>query len=101
MFFVIGPEPMAPQWLSIASGKPMLNGKGEAFNGRIGDELLNETLFFGIEHAREALAHWTHIYNIARPHSALGYQAPAVFAAHCSVGTTAPNSTKDSGFSRI
>jgi putative transposase len=45
------------------------------------DELLNETLFFGIDHAREAVARWTHIYNTERPHSALGYKAPAVFAA--------------------
>lgn len=45
------------------------------------DELLNETLFFGIDHARDAVARWTHIYNTERPHSALGCQAPAVFAA--------------------
>ncbi|MCB1357410.1 MAG: integrase core domain-containing protein [Maritimibacter sp.] len=42
---------------------------------------MNETLFFGIDHARQAVARWTHIYNTERPHSALGYQAPAVFAA--------------------
>lgn len=33
------------------------------------------------DHAREAVADWTHTYNTERPHSALGYQAPAVFAA--------------------
>lgn len=45
------------------------------------DGLLNETLSFGIAHARDTVARWTHSYNTERPHSALGYQAPAVFAA--------------------
>lgn len=72
---------MQVKWHYIAPGKPMQNGNCEAFNGRMRDELLNETLFFGIDHAREAVARWTHIYNTERPHSALGYQAPAVFAA--------------------
>src|SRR5690606_23063273 len=54
---------------------------GEIMHALLRDELLNEALFFGIDHAREAVARWTHIYNTERPHSALGYQAPAVFAA--------------------
>lgn len=74
-------EKMKVKWHYIAPGKPMQNGNCEAFNGRMRDELLNETLFFGIDHAREAVARWTHTYNTERPHSALGYQAPAVFAA--------------------
>lgn len=45
------------------------------------DKLLNETLFFCIDHAREAVADWTHTYNNERPRSALGYQPLAVFAA--------------------
>ena len=69
------------KWHYIAPGKPMQNGNCEAFNGRMRDELLNETLFFGIDHAREAVANWIHIYNTEWPHSALGYKAPAVFAA--------------------
>ncbi|MGA1764562.1 MAG: IS3 family transposase [Ilumatobacteraceae bacterium] len=74
-------EKMRVKWHYIAPGKPMQNGNCEAFNGRMRDELLNETLFFGIDHAREAVARWTHTYNTERPHSALGYKAPAVFAA--------------------
>jgi putative transposase len=74
-------EKMQVKWHYIAPGKPMQNGNCEAFNGRMRDELLNETLFFGIDHARAVVARWTHIYNTERPHSALGYQAPAVFAA--------------------
>lgn len=72
---------MHVKWHHIAPGKPMQNGNCEAFNGRMRDELLNETLFFGIDHARDAVARWTHNYNTERPLSALGYQAPAVFAA--------------------
>ena len=45
------------------------------------DELLNETLFFGLDHAREIVARWVADYNLARPHSALDYQTPAAFAA--------------------
>jgi putative transposase len=33
------------EWHYIAPGKPMQNGYVESFNGRMRDELLNETLF--------------------------------------------------------
>ena len=65
----------------IAPGKPMQNGICEAFNGRMRDELLNETIFYDLDHARSALARWVASYNQQRPHSALGYLTPAVFAA--------------------
>ena len=39
-------------------------------------ELLNETLFFGLDHARSTVAGWVADHNAARPHSALGYQTP-------------------------
>lgn len=68
-------------WHFIAPGKPQQNGICEAFNGRMRDELLNETLFFGLDHARSAVSHWITDYNHTRPHSALGYQAPATYAA--------------------
>ena len=67
-------------WHFIAPGKPMQNGICEAFNGRMRDELLNETVFYDLSHAREALARWTASYNQTRPHSALGYLTPAAFA---------------------
>ena len=69
------------EWHYIAPGKPMQNGFVESFNGRMRDELLNESLFFGLDHAREALALWITDYNTERPHSALGYTTPAAFAA--------------------
>ena len=44
------------------------------------DELLNESLFFGIDHARRAIAEWREDFNTAKPHPSLGYQTPAAFA---------------------
>ena len=46
------------------------------------DELLNKSLFFGLDHVRQKLAAWTTDYNTARPHSSIGYQTPAAYAAH-------------------
>ena len=46
------------------------------------DELLNESLFLGLDHARAKIAAWVDDYNRSRPHSALGYQTPAVYAAN-------------------
>ena len=68
-------------WHYIAPGKPMQNGYVESFNGKMRDELLNETLFFSLDHARKAIAEWVEDYNTSRPHSALAYQTPVAFAA--------------------
>jgi putative transposase len=68
-------------WHFIAPGKPMQNGICEAFNARMRDELLNETLFFGLGPARAAMARWVADYNESRPHSALGYATPMAYAA--------------------
>lgn len=38
-------------WHFIAPGKPMQNGFIESFNGRMRDELLNETLCFDLDDA--------------------------------------------------
>jgi putative transposase len=60
----------------------MQNGFCESFNGRMRDELLNESLFFGLDHARTRIANWAGDYNGQRPHSALGYLTPAAYAAN-------------------
>lgn len=65
----------------IAPGRPMQNGFVESFNGRMRDELLNETVFTSMAQARAVIATWVGDYNTARPHSALGYQTPAAHAA--------------------
>jgi hypothetical protein len=54
----------------------MQNGYVESFNGRMRDEFLNESLFFGLDHARSAIAEWADDHNNLRPHSSLGYQTP-------------------------
>lgn len=67
-------------WHYIAPGKPTQNAFIESFNGRLRDELLNETLFPSLQHARVTLAAWRTDYNTERPHSRLGWQTPAEFA---------------------
>ena len=69
-------------WHFIAPGKPMQNGFCESFNGRTRDELLNESLFLDLDHARTKIAAWVADYNQRRPHSALGYIPPAAYAAN-------------------
>ena len=48
-------------WHYIAPGKPTQNGFVESFNGRMRDELLNESLFFSLDHAarRSLPGRWT------------------------------------------
>ncbi|WP_430641281.1 IS3 family transposase, partial [Bradyrhizobium daqingense] len=72
----------AIDWHFIAPGKPMQNGFVESFNGRMRDELLNETLFFDLDDARTKIANWVADYNLQRPHSSLKYLTPAAYAAH-------------------
>lgn len=59
----------------------MQNGYVESFNGRMRDELLNETLFLTLGQARVIVACWVDDCNTERPHSSLGYAPPAAFAA--------------------
>src|ERR1700689_5347436 len=70
----------AIEWPYIAPGKPQQNAFVESFNGRLRDELLNETSFSSLDHARELLAAWQDDYNTVRPHSAIGNIPPADFA---------------------
>lgn len=46
------------EWHYIAPGKPLQNGFVESFNGRMRDELLNETVFRNLAHARVTIAAW-------------------------------------------
>jgi putative transposase len=78
-------------WHFIAPGKSMQNGFCESFNGRMRDELLNESLFLDLDHARSRIgpwrsriANWIDDYNQRRPHSALGYLTPTAYAANLS-----------------
>ena len=66
-------------WHYIAPGKPLQNGFIESFNGRLRDELLNETLFSSLAHARVALEAWRRDYNAVRPHSRIACLTPAAY----------------------
>jgi putative transposase len=68
-------------WHYIEPGKPVQNAFVESFNGRLRDEFLNETLFTSLMQARQALEEWRCDYNMVRPHSSIGWLAPAIYAA--------------------
>ena len=87
------------EWHYIAPGKPTQNAFIESFNGRMRDELLNETMFRSPVHARAVIANWVIDYNTQRPHSALGYQTPADFALHM-ITATAHHAAPDDGSAR-
>jgi len=70
----------AVNWHYIAPSRPMQNGYIESFNGRMRDELLNESLFIDLDQARRLITAWVAAYNTARPHSSLGYKTPAAYA---------------------
>lgn len=63
----------------IDPGKPSQNAYIESFNGRLRDECLNQHWFASLTEARRLIARWQDDYNEARPHSALGYMAPAEY----------------------
>ncbi len=62
------------EWRYIAPDKPMQHGYVDSSNGRMRDELLNETLFPSLDHARVVIAAWAEDYNQERPHSSLGHE---------------------------
>ena len=68
------------EWHYIAPGKPTQNAFIESFNGRLRDELLNETLFRSLDLARDAVAIWKEDYNTVRPHSTIGNLLAAIYA---------------------
>ena len=77
-------------WHYIAPGKPMQNGFVESFNGRLRDELLNETAFRSLAHARELIAEWKEDFNQHRPHTSLGGLTPNEFAARSAMDHNQP-----------
>jgi putative transposase len=77
-------------WHYIAPGKPTQNAFIESFNGKLRDELLNETIFLSLHHARLELAEWKEDYNRVRPHSAIGNITPFEFALLNDPGSNGP-----------
>jgi putative transposase len=62
-------------------GSPWENPYVESFNGKLRDELFAREIFDSVMEAQILFDDWGDVYNRHRPHSALGYRAPAVFAA--------------------
>ena len=75
--------------LYIEPGAPWENGFNESFNSRFRDELLNGELFTSLKEAKVVTEDYRLEYNHRRPHSSLGYQTPAAFAAACRAGCAA------------
>lgn len=61
----------------IEPGSPWENGYNESFNGKLRDELLDRELFDTLHEAQVLIERWRVHYNTKRPHSSLGYRAPA------------------------
>jgi putative transposase len=71
-------------WHYIAPGKPTQNAFIEAFNARLRDECLNETIFTSLAQVRAVLTAWKDDYNSVRPHTGLRNLPPALYAKlHC------------------
>ena len=65
----------------IQPGCPTQNAYIESFNGRFREECLSQHWFASLSHMRSVIDNWRYDYNHHRPHSALGYEPPAKFAA--------------------
>ena len=87
-------------WHYIAPGKPQQNGFIESFNGRLRDELLNETLFRSLPHARVVLEAWRGDYNHERPHSKLGWMTPWAYASALRGQIARPAAQRDGSANR-
>jgi len=68
----------------------MQKGFVESFNGPMRDELLNETMFRNLAHARIVIPAWATDYNTERPHSALSYEPPVDYARTLTTSTARP-----------
>ena len=76
------------QMLYIEPGSPWENGFAESFFSRLRDELLNCEEFANLAEARWFARRRVEAHNHERPHSSLGYQTPAQFAAGCAASVS-------------
>jgi len=68
---------MGAKTLYIEPGSPWENGYCESFNSKLRDEFLNGEIFYSMKELRVLAERWRIHYNTVRPHSSLGYRAPA------------------------
>lgn len=64
----------------IEPGSPWENPYIESFNSRMRDELLSVEQFNTLFEAQVVIEDWRIDYNMHRPHSSLGWLAPAIYA---------------------
>lgn len=64
----------------IQPGKPTQNAFIESLNGKFRNECLNQHWFLSLDHARHEITQWQEHYNNVRPHSALNYTPPVIYA---------------------
>ena len=70
----------------IEPGSPWQNPFVESFGGRVRDEVLGVESFATLLEAQVVVEDWRIEYNTTRPHSSLGWLAPAAYAASCRGG---------------
>jgi putative transposase len=91
-------ESVEVKTLFIEPGSPWENGYIESFNGKLRDELLDREVFDTLLEAKVLVERWRRIYNTVRPHSSLGYRAPAPEATQpCSFASATPQRTNRAG----
>jgi putative transposase len=69
--------------LYVAPASPRQNGRAASFHSKLRDEFLDLEEFESGPQARALGALWKEAYKTERPHSSLGDQTPAEFAATC------------------
>lgn len=74
-------KPNRIKTIYIELGSPWQNGFVESFHGRFRDECLNREQLWTLTEARGVVGDFRQKYNTVRPHSRLGYESPAAFAA--------------------
>ena len=65
----------------IEPGSPWENPFVESFGGKVRDEVLAVEAFDSLLEAKTVIEDWRNTYNTRRPHSSLGWKAPAAYAA--------------------
>jgi putative transposase len=70
-------EDLGVTTLYIEPGSPWENGYVESYIGKLRDELLNGETLDTLMKANVLVEGWRKEYNRFRPHSSLGYRAPA------------------------
>ena len=78
------------EFIYIQPGKPTQNAFVERFNGTFRRGTLDRFIFEDLDQVREQVAQWMEDYNTARPHKALGYLPPKLYAEQQGVAAAGP-----------